>query len=56
MLLEALNVVFQLVRCVQLFVTVWTAARQAPLSITIVQSLLRLMPIESLMPSNHPIL
>ena len=34
----------------------WTAARQASLSITNFQSLLKLMSIESLMPSNHLIL
>ena len=38
---------------VQLFVTPWTAARQASLSITNSQSLLKLMSIESVMPSNH---
>ena len=38
---------------VQLFVTPWTAARQAPLSITNSQSLLKLMSIESVMPSNQ---
>ena len=38
---------------VQLFVTPWTAARQASLSITNSQSLLKLMSIESMMPSNH---
>ena len=38
---------------VQFFVTPWTAARQAPLSITNSQSLLKLMSIESVMPSNH---
>ena len=31
----------------------WTAARQASLSLTICQSLLKLMSIESVMPSNH---
>ena len=36
--------------------TPWTAARQASLSITNSQSLLRLMSIESVMPSNHLIL
>ena len=36
--------------------TPWTAAHQAPLSITNSQSLLKLMSIESLMPSNHLIL
>ena len=39
-----------------LFVTPWTGARQASLSITIFQSLLKLMAIESVMPSNHLIL
>ena len=34
----------------------WTAARQAPLFITISQSLLKLMSIELMMPSNHLIL
>ena len=34
----------------------WTAARQAALSFTISQSLLRLMSIKSVMPSNHLIL
>ena len=34
----------------------WTAARQASLSFTISQSLLKLMSIESVMPSNHLIL
>ena len=41
---------------VQLFVTPWTAARQASLSITTSQSLLRLMSIKSMMPSSHLIL
>ena len=39
-----------------LFVTPWTAACQASLSITNSQSLLKLMSIESVMPSNHLIL
>ena len=34
----------------------WTAAHQAPLSFTICWSLLKLMSIESVMPSNHLIL
>ena len=34
----------------------WTAARQASLSFTISRSLLKLMSIESVMPSNHLIL
>ena len=38
---------------VRLFVIPWTSARQASLSITNSQSLLRLMFIESVMPSNH---
>ena len=41
---------------VQLFVTPWSAARQASLSFTISQSLLKLMSIESVMPSNLLIL
>ena len=41
---------------VQLFVTPWTAARQASLSITNSQSFLKLTSIESVMPSNHLIL
>ena len=41
---------------VQLFETPWTAARQASLSITNSQSLLKLIAIESVMPSNHVIL
>ena len=41
---------------VQLFVTPWTAALQTFLSITNPQSLLKLMSIESVMPSNHLIL
>ena len=41
---------------VQLFATPWTAAHQASLSITNSQSLLKLMFIESVMPSNHLIL
>ena len=40
----------------QLFVTSWTAARQVSLSITKSRSLLKLMSIELLMPSNHLIL
>ena len=41
---------------VQLFATPWTAARQASLTITNSQSSLKLMSIESVMPSNHRIL
>ena len=46
----------QLLSCVWLFVTAWTAARQGSLSITNSQSLLKLMSIESVMPSSHLIL
>ena len=41
---------------VQLFVIPWTTAHQASLSITNSKSLLKLMSIESVMPSNHLIL
>ena len=41
---------------VWLFVTPWTVARQASLSITSSRSLLKLMSTESVMPSNHLIL
>ena len=41
---------------VRLFVTPWTAVHQASLSITNSQSLLKLMFIELMMPSNHLIL
>ena len=41
---------------VQLFVTPWTVACQASLSITNPRSSLKLMSIESMMPSSHPIL
>ena len=43
----------QLFTHVQLFVTPWTAARQASLSTTNFQSLVKLMSIESAMPSSH---
>ena len=42
--------------CVQLFAIPCTSARQAPLSFTICQSLLKLMSIELVMLSNHLIL
>ena len=48
--------VVQLLICIQLFVTSWTAAHQASLSVTNSQSLLKLTPIELVMPSNHLIL
>ena len=46
----------QLLSCVWLFATQWTAARQASLSITDSHKLLKLMSIESVMPSCHLIL
>ena len=46
----------QSLSCVSLFVTLWTAVHQASLSITNSQSLLKLMSIASVMPSNHLIL
>ena len=46
----------QSLSCIQLFATPWTAACQASLSITNSWSLLKLMSIESVMPSNHLIL
>ena len=42
--------------CVRFFVTPWTVARQASLSITNSWNLLQLMSIELVMPSNHLIL
>ena len=39
--------------CVQLFATAWTAAHQVSLSSTSSQSLLKLMSIKSVMPSNY---
>ena len=49
-------IVVQLLSCVQLFATPWTAAHQASLSFTVSQSLLKLMFIESVMPSNSVVL
>ena len=49
-------VVVQSLSHVQLFVIPWTAAQQASLSSTISWSLLKLMSIVAMMPSNHPIL
>ena len=43
----------QLLSCVRLFATSWTTAHQASLSINNSPSLLKLMSIESVMPSNH---
>ena len=50
------SVQFSSFSCVRLFATPWTTARQASLSITNSQSLLKLLSIESMMPSNHLIL
>ena len=54
-------IIVQSLSCVRLFVTPWTEAHQASLSFTISRSLLKLMSIESVMPSNslilcHPLL
>ena len=46
----------QSLRHVRLFVTPWTAAHQASLSFTLSLSLLKLMSIELVIPSNHLIL
>ena len=46
----------QLLSHVQLFVSPWTAAHQASMTFSISWSLLKLMSIESMMPSNHLIL
>ena len=46
----------QALSCVRLFATLWTAARQASQSTTDSWSLLILMSIKSVMPSNHLIL
>ena len=45
-----------IVHCIQLFVTPWTAACQSSLSFIISWSLLKLMSIQSMMPSSHLIL
>ena len=51
--ISILNVVFQSLSHVWLFVTQWSAACQASLSLTISWSWLKLMSMESVMPSNH---
>ena len=53
---QSFSQVVQSLSHVQLFVTPWTAAHQTSLSITNSRSLLKLMSIESVMPSNHLIL
>ena len=52
---EGIFAAVQLLSCVRLFVAPWTAACQASLSSAISWSLLKLMSIELVMPSNHPI-
>ena len=54
--LQIVAVIGQLLSCVQLLVTPWIAACQAALSFTISWSLLKLVSIELVMPSNHLIL
>ena len=54
--LHLFGVVIQSLSHVRLFATLWTASCQASPSFTISQSLLKLMSIESVMPSNHLIL
>ena len=49
-------IVLQLLSSVRLFVTPWTSAHQASLSFTISQSLLKLISIELMLPSNHLLL
>ena len=49
-------VVIQLPSCARLFATPWTAAHQASLAFTISQSLLKLMSIGLMIPTNHLIL
>ena len=56
MSIAGIFLVVELLSSVQLFETPWTAAHLASLSFTIFQSLLKLMSIESMMPSNHLIL
>ena len=51
-----MGAVVQLLSCVQLFATLWTAAHQVSLPFTISQSLLKLMSIVPVMPPNHLIL
>ena len=51
-----LGATVQLLSCVQLFETPWTAAHQASLSFTISLNLLKLTSTESVAPSNHLIL
>ena len=52
----AFVVIVQSLSCVQLFVTPWTVAHQAPLFFTVSWSLLKFLSIELVVPSNHLIL
>ena len=56
LIFQCIFVVVQSLSCARLFATPWTATCQASLSFTTSQSLLKLMSIESVMPSNHFIL
>ena len=49
-------IVVQSLSCVWIFATLWTAARQAFLSFTISQRMLKLMSVELVMPPNHLVL
>ena len=53
---QCICLVVQSLSCVQLPTTPWTAARQASLSFTVSQSVLKLMSIGSVIPSKHLIL
>ena len=53
---QGMAAVAQSLSCVWLFVTQWVATHQASLTLTISWSLLKLISIESMMPSNHLIL
>ena len=55
-ILSSTLVAVQLFSCVRLFAAPWTATHQASLSFTISRHLLKLMSIDSMMPSNHLIL
>ena len=55
-MLEPVVVVVQCLSHVRLFSTPWIAAHQASLSFIVFCSLLQLMSVESVMPSNHLIL
>ena len=55
-ILELKNVVVQSLNHFQLFANPWTATRQASLSFTVSQGLLKLISIDLVMPSNHLIL